>query len=299
MTAVRSPSLGVSLPVAMAVLIGVSGGGIAAAQEASPPAPPASPAAPPAATGAPSGLGTTRSGRGQADLPVRVRGHRPPGAPGRQHRPVPLRPAHRGRPAAPGHRRVQTVPGARHGPVAGAQPGARAGGRAQPVRHPGGPDRRWSTSSTATSSARTSIAGLAQPMITHVAPSDLDFQTVYDIDRGSDIRFDADYAHQQIIDAMTAAGRGAGRTASGSSRASQCELKLIARVEDERRQIGDLVASELKDAGFEVAVNLPAVREPPSRRCTPSTPRRSSGTSTPRAGAVARPSATTTAPSTP
>ena len=32
-------------------------------------------------------------------------------------------------------------------------------------------------------------------------------------------------------------------------------IKFIARVEDERRQIGDLVASELKDAGFEVAVN--------------------------------------------
>ncbi len=43
-------------------------------------------------------------------------------------------------------------------------------------------------------------------MITHVAPSDLDFLTIYDIDRGSDIHYDPDYAQQQINDAMTAAG---------------------------------------------------------------------------------------------
>ncbi len=94
--------------------------------------------------------------------------------------------------------------------------------------------------------------GLAQPMITHVAPTDLDFKTVYDIDRGSDIRFDADYAHQLITDAMTTAGATLvdGKWQFGGQ---PVRLKLIARVEDERRQIGDLVASELQDAGFEVA----------------------------------------------
>lgn len=95
--------------------------------------------------------------------------------------------------------------------------------------------------------------GLAQPMITHVAPSDLDFQTIYDIDRGSDIRFDPDYARQQISDAMTAAGA---ELVNGVWQfdGEPVRVKLIARVEDERRQIGDLVASELQDAGFQVAV---------------------------------------------
>ena len=68
-------------------------------------------------------------------------------------------------------------------------------------------------------------------MITHVGPSDPDFLTVYDIDRGSGIRYDPDYARQQIADAMTAAGaelvgrRLAASTASpsgsSSSRASR------------------------------------------------------------------------------
>lgn len=95
--------------------------------------------------------------------------------------------------------------------------------------------------------------GLAQPMITHVAPTELDFQTVYDIDRGSDIRFDPDYAHQQIDAAMTAAG--AEKVGDRWQYQGQpVRIKVIARVEDERRQIGDLLKAALEGAGFEVAV---------------------------------------------
>ncbi len=95
--------------------------------------------------------------------------------------------------------------------------------------------------------------GLAQPMITHVAPSELDFQTVYDIDRGSGIRYDPDYAHEQIATAMTAAGA----ELVGDRwqyQGQPVRVKVIARVEDERRQIGDLVRAALEDAGFEVAI---------------------------------------------
>ena len=60
--------------------------------------------------------------------------------------------------------------------------------------------------------------GLAQPMITHVSPSDYDFLTVYDIDRGSGIRYDPEYARQQIADAMTAAGAELVGRASGATR---------------------------------------------------------------------------------
>ncbi len=95
--------------------------------------------------------------------------------------------------------------------------------------------------------------GLAQPMITHVAPTELDFQTVYDIDRGSDIRYDPDYAYQQIDAAMTAAGA----EKVGDRWQYQGEpvrIKVIARVEDERRQVGDLIKAALEGAGFEVAI---------------------------------------------
>lgn len=95
--------------------------------------------------------------------------------------------------------------------------------------------------------------GLAQPMITHVAPTELDFQTVYDIDRGSDIRYDPDYAHQQIDAAMTAAGA---EKVGGRWRyqGEPVRVKVIARVEDERRDVGDLLKAALEDAGFEVAI---------------------------------------------
>ena len=95
--------------------------------------------------------------------------------------------------------------------------------------------------------------GLAQPMITQVSPSDFDFLTVYDIDRGSGIRFDPEYARQQIADAMTAAGA---ELVDGrwSYQGEPIRLKFIARVEDERREIGDLVRSELEATGFEVNI---------------------------------------------
>ena len=71
--------------------------------------------------------------------------------------------------------------------------------------------------------------GLAQPMITQVSPSDYDFLTVYDIDRGSGIRFDPEYARQQIADAMTAAGA---ELVDGiwSYEGEPIRLKFIARV---------------------------------------------------------------------
>jgi peptide/nickel transport system substrate-binding protein len=95
--------------------------------------------------------------------------------------------------------------------------------------------------------------GLAQPMITHVSPSDYDFLTVYDIDRGSGIRFDPELARQQIADAMTAAGAG---LVDGvwSYEGEPIRLKFVARVEDERREIGDLVRAQLEAAGFQVNI---------------------------------------------
>ena len=98
--------------------------------------------------------------------------------------------------------------------------------------------------------------GLAMPMITHVSPSDYDFLTVYDIDRGSGIRYDPEYARQQISDAMIAAGAElSGDPGVWSFGGEPIRLKFIARPEDERRQIGDLVRAELEQAGFLVSMS--------------------------------------------
>lgn len=96
--------------------------------------------------------------------------------------------------------------------------------------------------------------GLARPMITHVSPTDLDYLTVYDLDRGSGIRHDADYAKQLITDAMT--GAGASLVDGVWSYGGQpIRLKFIARVEDERREIGDLVRAALEQVGFSVSMS--------------------------------------------
>lgn len=106
--------------------------------------------------------------------------------------------------------------------------------------------------------------GAGQPMITHVGPSDPDFLTVYDIDRGSGITYDPELARELIGEAMVAAGA---ELVDGSwtFEGRPIRIKLVGRVEDERRDIADLVRSELEQAGFEVAITYdqfgPAVQK--------------------------------------
>lgn len=94
--------------------------------------------------------------------------------------------------------------------------------------------------------------GAAQPMITHVGPTDPDFLTVYEIDRGSGIGYDPELGRELIAEAMTAAGA---ELVDGrwQFEGRPVRVKLVARVEDERREIGDLIRAELELAGFEVA----------------------------------------------
>ena len=94
--------------------------------------------------------------------------------------------------------------------------------------------------------------GAGQPMVTHVGPSDPDFLTVYDIDRGSGITYDPELARDLIAEAMTAKGA---ELLDGvwHFEGQPVRIKLVARVEDERREIGDLLRTELEAAGFQVA----------------------------------------------
>jgi peptide/nickel transport system substrate-binding protein len=111
--------------------------------------------------------------------------------------------------------------------------------------------------------------GAARPMRTHVGPSDPDFLTIYDIDRGSGITYDPELARDLISEAMTAAGAelidGVWHYPDEGGDPQPVRIKLVGRVEDERRDIADLVRAELEQAGFEVAITYdqfaPAVQK--------------------------------------
>lgn len=96
--------------------------------------------------------------------------------------------------------------------------------------------------------------GEADPMISQVSTSDYDYLTVYDIIRGAGIRFDPEAARETIATAMTGAGA---ELVDGtwSYGGEPIRLKFIARVEDERREIGDLIRAQLEAAGFQVSMS--------------------------------------------
>ena len=102
--------------------------------------------------------------------------------------------------------------------------------------------------------AREIYRGMASPMVTHVSSHDFDYLTVFDIARGSGISYEPEYARELIADAM----RRAGATMSGgfwTYGGQPIRVRLVARVEDERRDIGDLLRRELERAGFMVSVS--------------------------------------------
>jgi len=102
--------------------------------------------------------------------------------------------------------------------------------------------------------ARDIYRGTAVPMVSHVSPQDHDFLTVYDLEIASGITYDPDYGRRMIAEGMAAAGakmQGDRWTFAGQP----VRVKLIGRVEDERRNIADLLRLELERAGFQVAVS--------------------------------------------
>jgi peptide/nickel transport system substrate-binding protein len=101
--------------------------------------------------------------------------------------------------------------------------------------------------------AREIFRGMATPMVTHLSPREFDFLTIYDIDRGSGLGYDPDLAHARIAEAMEDAGAELVDDV-WHYQDRPVRLTVIGRVEDERREIGDLVRTELERAGFEVAI---------------------------------------------
>lgn len=94
--------------------------------------------------------------------------------------------------------------------------------------------------------------GLAVPMITHISPFDYDYLTLYDLTKSMNIHYDSDYAKSIIDSAMTKAGAAKDTQGRWTFNGKPIQLKFIIRTEDERRDIGDTVASELDKLGFTV-----------------------------------------------
>jgi peptide/nickel transport system substrate-binding protein len=93
--------------------------------------------------------------------------------------------------------------------------------------------------------------GMADPMVTHISRSDFDQLTVFDLIRELNIRYDPEFAHSLIKTAMEGAGAELVDDIWNYNN-RPIRLKFIVRIEDERREIGDLVRAELREAGFQV-----------------------------------------------
>ncbi len=93
--------------------------------------------------------------------------------------------------------------------------------------------------------------GRAVPMISHVSPLDYDELTIFETVRRSGIRFDPEFANALIAEQMEAAGATRDQ-GIWTFQGRPVMLKIIVRVEDERRDVGDLFRAALEGAGFQV-----------------------------------------------
>ncbi|HJW88784.1 MAG TPA: ABC transporter substrate-binding protein [Dehalococcoidia bacterium] len=93
--------------------------------------------------------------------------------------------------------------------------------------------------------------GLAQPMVTYVSPTDYDYLTVSDLVRELDLGYDAERGRAMIADALKKAGATL-KDGRWNYRDKPIQVRFIIRVEDERREVGDLIRAELDKAGLTV-----------------------------------------------
>jgi len=93
--------------------------------------------------------------------------------------------------------------------------------------------------------------GLAVPMVTHLASTDPDYAVIFDIVAAANPRLDLGYARQLIQPEMEAMGAELVDD-KWTYNGEPVTIKFIIRVEDERRDWGDTIASLLEDVGFAV-----------------------------------------------
>ena len=93
--------------------------------------------------------------------------------------------------------------------------------------------------------------GLANPMATYVSPFDFDYLIAAEVVREQGLRHAPDLARERIARAMTEAGAVL-REGRWQYQGKPVTLKFVIRTEDERRDIGDAVATTLERSGFTV-----------------------------------------------
>lgn len=93
--------------------------------------------------------------------------------------------------------------------------------------------------------------GYASPMTTPLSPYDYDYAQFFESILEAGIRYDPEYANRLITGALTSAGAEK-RDGKWFYRDKPVSVKFVIRTEDERRELGDLVASELEKIGFTV-----------------------------------------------
>ena len=93
--------------------------------------------------------------------------------------------------------------------------------------------------------------GRALAMRSHVSPLDYDELTVFSALQSTDIRFDPEFARGLITEQMQAAGAVLTNNV-WTFQDRPVVLKIVIRVEDERRDMGDLVRAALEGIGFQV-----------------------------------------------
>ena len=93
--------------------------------------------------------------------------------------------------------------------------------------------------------------GLAESMLAQAGPFDYDYLTIYDQLKQEDITYDPEFARQLVTQAMTGAGAVL-QDGRWYFDGTPIQLKFIIRVEDERREVGDLIRAELDKLGFTV-----------------------------------------------
>ncbi|MBM3947007.1 MAG: hypothetical protein FJ315_06375, partial [SAR202 cluster bacterium] len=93
--------------------------------------------------------------------------------------------------------------------------------------------------------------GLAKPMYSHVSPFDYDYVILADMLAEADLSYDPERGRRAIADAMAKAGA---EMVNGvwHYRGQPVRVRFIIRVEDERRDVGDVIRAELEKAGFQV-----------------------------------------------
>ena len=91
--------------------------------------------------------------------------------------------------------------------------------------------------------------GFALPMLTHISPSDFDFLTVYKLLNESKISYDPQIATEIVTEEMTNAGAQL-KDEFWHYNGQRIDLKFIVRTEDERWEVGNSLAAEIKKLGF-------------------------------------------------